>query len=162
MPRATGPATAKHYAGQPSKVMYHVQSGAAGSSGGVDGAKKQTGMGRGAPPPVPPNKPVVPPKKEAILCRRTELGPATSDQTEQKPVSGATTQGLKFGLTISKESGKIGSGSGNEEEDEGSRRDMQVGGSEPGCAVTRLHEPELDLDSFQKLIITDSSTHFAS
>ena len=27
---------------------------------------------RGAPPPVPPNKPIVPPKKEGTFLRRTE------------------------------------------------------------------------------------------
>lgn len=160
-PRGTGPAAVKHYAGQPSKVMFHVQSAGAVNPGGVDGAKKQTGVGRGVPPPVPPNKPVVPPKKEAILGRRTEHGPVSSEQTEQKPVAVAATQGLKFGLTISKETGKVGSGSGNDEEDS-SRRDVQVGVSEPGCGVARLHDPEINLDSFQHLLTTDTPTHFAS
>lgn len=42
---------------------------AVGPSNGTD--KKQPGS-RGVPPPVPPNKPVVPPKKDTVLIRRGE------------------------------------------------------------------------------------------
>ncbi|XP_075218693.1 cortactin binding protein N-terminal like nausicaa isoform X2 [Lycorma delicatula] len=147
VPRVAGPAV-KHYPGQGGKVMFHVQSGTVVNPGTADGTKKQTGVGRGVPPPVPPNKPVVPPKKEAILGRRTEHGGIASDQNEQKPAAAAaTTQGLKFGINVSKEAGKVGSASGNEEE-EGSRRDVQVksgmvGGTSDGRSSSNRSHPIL-------------------
>lgn len=36
------------------------------------------GLGRGVPPPVPPNKPIVPPKKDSMLTRKPE---STSTET---------------------------------------------------------------------------------
>ncbi|XP_008469428.1 lysine-rich arabinogalactan protein 19 [Diaphorina citri] len=35
--------------------------------------KKVPGVGRGIPPPVPPNKPQIPPKKDSLLNRRTDF-----------------------------------------------------------------------------------------
>lgn len=35
-------------------------------------ARKPIPLGRGVPPPVPPNKPIVPPKKDGILGRKIE------------------------------------------------------------------------------------------
>lgn len=45
---------------------------------GILPAKKPP-ISRGVPPPVPPNKPVVPPKKEAAYLRRPELSQSTQD-----------------------------------------------------------------------------------
>lgn len=41
---------------------------------------KKPPVSRGVPPPVPPNKPVVPPKKEAAYLRRTESSQLATDK----------------------------------------------------------------------------------
>lgn len=53
------------------KLGFHVGSGSAVQASGMLPSKKPP-ISRGVPPPVPPNKPVVPPKKEAAYLRRTE------------------------------------------------------------------------------------------
>lgn len=108
---------------QAGKVTFHVATVGSPS----DAAKKQTGVGRGVPPPVPPNKPVVPPKKDAILGRRVEPA-ANTDEQKSCP------QGLKFGITISKENNKV--------VHPGGTGDGQVGPSDPACSVARLHDAE--------------------
>lgn len=35
-------------------------------------ARKPIPLGRGVPPPVPPNKPIIPPKKDGMLNRKIE------------------------------------------------------------------------------------------
>ena len=48
---------------------------------------KKPPISRGVPPPVPPNKPVVPPKKEAAYLRRTESSQLATDAIKfVKPV----------------------------------------------------------------------------
>lgn len=48
---------------------------------------KKTPVSRGVPPPVPPNKPVVPPKKEAAYLRRTESTQLATDTVKfGKPI----------------------------------------------------------------------------
>jgi hypothetical protein len=64
--------------------------------------------GRGIPPPIPPNKPVVPPKKETVSAptRRPEL---SSSAAESLPAEGkgqkmaGGTQAVKFGISITKD-----------------------------------------------------------
>ncbi|KAF3423804.1 hypothetical protein E2986_05147 [Frieseomelitta varia] len=76
------------------KVGFHVGSGSAIQASGMLPSKKPP-VSRGVPPPVPPNKPVVPPKKEAAYIRRTE-SQATQDavklgkQAAAHPTSGST------------------------------------------------------------------------
>lgn len=53
------------------KLGFHVGSGSTIQTSGMLPSKKPP-VSRGVPPPVPPNKPVVPPKKEAAYIRRTE------------------------------------------------------------------------------------------
>lgn len=55
----------------------------AATSAGILPAKKPP-ISRGVPPPVPPNKPVVPPKKEAAYLRRTELSQTTQQDNTAK------------------------------------------------------------------------------
>lgn len=42
-------------------------------------ARKPIPLGRGVPPPVPPNKPVIPPKKDGMLNRKLEVVNDNSD-----------------------------------------------------------------------------------
>lgn len=60
------------------KLGFHVGSGSAVQASGMLPAKKPP-ISRGVPPPVPPNKPVVPPKKEAAYLRRTESSQSPQD-----------------------------------------------------------------------------------
>lgn len=47
--------------------------------------KKHTVVGRGIPPPVPPNKPVIPPKKDLLsFIKKTPVSENTVSTTEQK------------------------------------------------------------------------------
>lgn len=43
--------------------------------------RKSIPLGRGVPPPVPPNKPIVPPKKDVILNRK--LDPSASENADK-------------------------------------------------------------------------------
>ncbi|RZF33300.1 hypothetical protein LSTR_LSTR007645 [Laodelphax striatellus] len=70
--------------GKQQKAMYPVGEKKAPVAGGV---------GRGVPPPVPPNKPVIPPKKDAVLNRRAELAvqpPPTPTTTTAAAAATAT------------------------------------------------------------------------
>ncbi|XP_022186245.2 CTTNBP2 N-terminal-like protein [Nilaparvata lugens] len=69
--KRTVPRAAKHFTSAGGKPMYPVA-----SPGAPETLKKAGGVGRGVPPPVPPNKPVIPPKKDAVLNRRAELSAA--------------------------------------------------------------------------------------
>ncbi|XP_033326140.1 cortactin binding protein N-terminal like nausicaa isoform X2 [Megalopta genalis] len=60
------------------KLGFHVGSGSTVQASGMLPSKKPP-ISRGVPPPVPPNKPVVPPKKEAAYLRRAESTQATQD-----------------------------------------------------------------------------------
>lgn len=125
------------FPGQGGKVTFHVTT--IGSPAEV--VKKQAGVGRGAPPPVPPNKPVVPPKKDTILGRR---GESTLTGEEQKPPQ----QTVKFGITVSKENSKVVHPSGATE--------GQVGPADPTCSVARLHDAD-DLEfntNLQQMLTT--------
>lgn len=73
---------------------------------------KKTALGRGVPPPVPPNKPVVPPKKDSVVGRKVEGG-----------VDGATA-GAKLGLVSKDKAPQVG-------------RELNVGPSV--CGVDSLH-----------------------
>lgn len=54
------------------KIPFHGSTGSSPqTTTGLQTVKKPS-ISRGVPPPVPPNKPVVPPKKEAAYLRRTE------------------------------------------------------------------------------------------
>lgn len=53
-------------------------------------ARKPIPLGRGVPPPVPPNKPIIPPKKDGILNRKLEVvcsdnNTATGDGKNSQP-----------------------------------------------------------------------------
>ncbi|XP_054280331.1 CTTNBP2 N-terminal-like protein isoform X2 [Macrosteles quadrilineatus] len=99
-PRTAAPVAAKMFApGGPAKV---------GFLGSIADGKKQPAIGRGAPPPVPPNKPVVPPKKDTILCRRGDA-PVPSDENKSSP------QTLKYGI-LAKENKVVHSGGGDQME----------------------------------------------
>lgn len=53
-----------------------------GESGGLSTVvRKSIPLGRGVPPPVPPNKPIVPPKKDGILTRK--LDPCVSENADK-------------------------------------------------------------------------------
>uniref|UniRef100_A0A0A9ZCW9 Cortactin-binding protein-2 N-terminal domain-containing protein n=3 Tax=Lygus hesperus TaxID=30085 RepID=A0A0A9ZCW9_LYGHE len=53
------------------------------SFGSANGsADKKQPLPRGAPPPVPPNKPIVPPKKDAVLMRRADLTSSAIDPSK--------------------------------------------------------------------------------
>ncbi|XP_076751910.1 cortactin binding protein N-terminal like nausicaa isoform X1 [Xylocopa sonorina] len=77
------------------KLGFHVGSGTTIQASGMLPSKKPP-VSRGVPPPVPPNKPVVPPKKEAAYIRRAESSQATPDtvklgkQSAAHPTSGST------------------------------------------------------------------------
>ncbi|XP_076621260.1 cortactin binding protein N-terminal like nausicaa isoform X1 [Colletes latitarsis] len=77
------------------KLGFHVGSGSVVQASGMLHSKKPP-ISRGVPPPVPPNKPVVPPKKEAAYLRRTDSSQSTQDavklgkQTAVHPASGST------------------------------------------------------------------------
>lgn len=73
---------------------------------------KKTALGRGVPPPVPPNKPVVPPKKDSVIGRKVDGG-----------VDGATT-GAKLGLVSKDKAPQVG-------------RELSVGPT--ACGVDSLH-----------------------
>ncbi|XP_017788295.1 PREDICTED: uncharacterized protein CG10915 [Habropoda laboriosa] len=60
------------------KLGFHVGSGSAIQASGMLPSKKPP-ISRGVPPPVPPNKPVVPPKKEAAYIRRTDASQPAQD-----------------------------------------------------------------------------------
>lgn len=47
--------------------------------------KKQSAIGRGAPPPVPPNKPIIPPKKDLIsFIKKTPVAAENTTPTIDK------------------------------------------------------------------------------
>ncbi|KAI4490797.1 hypothetical protein M0804_003741 [Polistes exclamans] len=75
------------------KHGFHVGSTQAVQTPGTLSSKKPP-LSRGVPPPVPPNKPVVPPKKEAAYLRRPELSQSAQDtvkfgkQSSSHPTSG--------------------------------------------------------------------------
>uniref|UniRef100_A0A1B6JTA2 Cortactin-binding protein-2 N-terminal domain-containing protein n=1 Tax=Homalodisca liturata TaxID=320908 RepID=A0A1B6JTA2_9HEMI len=101
--------------------------------------KKQPAVGRGAPPPVPPNKPVVPPKKDTILCRRGDSA-ISVDEPKSSP------QALKYGMTA-KENKVVHSGAGAVGE--------QVG--DPGHQTLHELPPEdLELELHQLSLNTSS------
>lgn len=53
-------------------------------------------LGRGVPPPVPPNKPIIPPKKDGILNRKMEtIVPENSDLKNFKLPRGIVLQSSK-------------------------------------------------------------------
>ncbi|XP_046429445.1 CTTNBP2 N-terminal-like protein isoform X1 [Neodiprion fabricii] len=62
------------------KLPYHGSTGSP-QIPGLPLAKKPS-ISRGVPPPVPPNKPVVPPKKEAAYLRRTETAQLPQDSSK--------------------------------------------------------------------------------
>lgn len=69
-PRIQANTTGKVYgAAQASKLSFHMASNSV-TTLSQPSLKKPTTTGRGFPPPIPPNKPVVPPKKDVV--RRTE------------------------------------------------------------------------------------------
>lgn len=69
---------AKVYAtAQGSKLTFHMTANAE-TPPSQPPLKKPATTGRGFPPPIPPNKPVVPPKKEAV--RRTESENKATEQ----------------------------------------------------------------------------------
>ncbi|XP_048511875.1 CTTNBP2 N-terminal-like protein isoform X2 [Athalia rosae] len=59
------------------KVPFHGTLSNSPQAPGIPPAKKPS-ISRGVPPPVPPNKPVVPPKKEAAYLRRTDTSQDTA------------------------------------------------------------------------------------
>jgi len=70
-----------------------------GAAAAVSAAARKPGLGKGVPPPVPPNKPVVPVKKDIGKQRAAEKDSALSIETgKQSMVTGL--QGLKFGISI--------------------------------------------------------------
>ncbi|KAE8752418.1 hypothetical protein FOCC_FOCC000890 [Frankliniella occidentalis] len=68
------------------KLTFHVSAAAAAAAeaaaanesatptGQPQPPPKKTALGRGVPPPVPPNKPVVPPKKDSVVGRKVDGG----------------------------------------------------------------------------------------
>lgn len=88
---ATG---AKVYAtAQGSKLTFHMTANA--ESPASQSLKKTVAAGRGFPPPIPPNKPVVPPKKDAV--RKTETDNKAS---EQLGVGVGVGVGVKYNVNI--------------------------------------------------------------
>lgn len=106
------------------KLTFHVSAAAAAaaeaaaaasensaSAGQPQPPPKKTSLGRGVPPPVPPNKPVVPPKKDSVVGRKVE------------GVDGATAGG-KLGLVSKDKAPQVG-------------RELSVGTTV--CSVDSLH-----------------------
>jgi hypothetical protein len=55
-----------------------------GEAGGMSTVtRKPIPLGRGVPPPVPPNKPIVPPKKDGMLGRKVDAENADLKNTSQ-------------------------------------------------------------------------------
>ncbi|KAK3921024.1 CTTNBP2 N-terminal-like protein [Frankliniella fusca] len=106
------------------KLTFHVSAAAAAaaeaaaanesatSSGQPQPPPKKAALGRGVPPPVPPNKPVVPPKKDSVVGRKVDGG-----------LEGATA-GAKLGLVGKDKAPQVG-------------REPSVGPTV--CAVDSLH-----------------------
>ncbi|KAG8234441.1 hypothetical protein J437_LFUL014187 [Ladona fulva] len=103
--------------------------------------KKVAPLGRGAPPPVPPNKPVVPPKKEAFPRAITPLAasaasvasiPDSSQSSNmvdaKKPVPSG---GLKFGKGIPKDKNRV--------TDRSPQQGVEAGGGGGGDASSHHH-----------------------
>lgn len=173
--------------------------------------KKSAAMARGVPPPVPPNKPVIPPKKSSVTATSISSSSVTGQTISPIPVviscsnnSQVTTvdhgrpislevqplhkagqigshQGIKFGITISKDKIQIssnpqsqqGSAAADEEvretlmqvgDDEGvhNSQESQTIGHEvststsslfPSClALPEWNVLEKELDEFQQLL----------
>jgi hypothetical protein len=68
---------------------------------------RKPALGKGVPPPLPPNKPVVPVKKDNMGCKRTDSGGKDISLSVEGSKSGQGSslvsglQGLKFGISIS-------------------------------------------------------------
>lgn len=90
------------------KLTFHVSAAAAAAAeaaaanesatpaGQPQPPPKKTALGRGVPPPVPPNKPVVPPKKDSVVGRKVDGG-----------LDGAT-PGAKLGLVSKDKAPQVG------------------------------------------------------
>ena len=132
---------------QGGKVTFHVTTNASSNENTSQNLTKKIATPvRGVPPPVPPNKPVIPPKKENVTARRTDI----NEDTKSKPPS-TSSQGVKFGITISKEKIHVPSlGSGEAME---SRREPQVGcpqaNNYESDACVNMHEPR-DLETLNQ------------
>uniref|UniRef100_A0A1B6EA52 Cortactin-binding protein-2 N-terminal domain-containing protein n=1 Tax=Clastoptera arizonana TaxID=38151 RepID=A0A1B6EA52_9HEMI len=132
-------AGSKNFPNPGGKIAFHMSNISGQQS---DVPKKQTAIGRGTPPPVPPNKPVIPPKKDTIIGRRVE---AMITGEEQK----SSQQTVKLGITISKDSSKLSGAT-----------EGQVGPADV-CSVARLHDGD-DFEfntNLQQMITTAIEPH---
>ncbi|CAG0886110.1 unnamed protein product [Cyprideis torosa] len=125
---STGPPSSLGAGAAPNKVAFHV------AATNPSGPRKPIPIGRGVPPPVPPNKPVVPPKKEGLggstgvpqsspqpkVASAATLGANQTEMTVErgKPFSievpcnpkgsgSPQPQSVKVGITISKDKIRI-------------------------------------------------------
>ena len=62
-------------------------------------ANRKPALGKGVPPPVPPNKPVVPVKKDLAGKRSDSVVDTSTKSGGSSVVAGL--QGLKFGISLS-------------------------------------------------------------
>lgn len=69
VPAAAAPVNSKLYANLP---LTPPSTKLIPTDSAMNTIKKVPGVGRGVPPPVPPNKPQIPPKKDLLLNRRAD------------------------------------------------------------------------------------------
>ena len=125
----------------PSGTRISLNVGPSAASGGTSssGAPRKTSpIGRGTPPPVPPNKPAYVPQavSRKDLVRPSSAGSPRTDI----PVIGKPAQ-TKFGITISKDKITISSPEGHNSADAtGSLRPVTVGGGTQRAVLGSLHQ----------------------
>lgn len=78
-----------------------IHSGEPGSVATV--ARKPIPLGRGVPPPVPPNKPIIPPKKDGILGRKIDTAGTENADLKNSQLRGPLLPSGKLRLPSSTE-----------------------------------------------------------
>ena len=77
--------------------------------GGMSTVRKHPPLGRGVPPPVPPNKPIVPPKKDGILGRRIETVSADNAELKSPQMRALLPPGkVKLATNLEKQNDQVG------------------------------------------------------
>ncbi len=129
----------------PSGARISLNVGPSAASGGTapsasTAARKTSPVGRGVPPPIPPNKPAyVPP--QAVHRKDLTRSTATGSPRADIPVIGKPAPPTKFGITISKEKITISSPEGlNSSDGSGSLRPVTVGGGSQRAVLGSHHQ----------------------
>lgn len=127
----------------PSGTRISLNVGPSAASGGTSPAgpqqRKTSPMGRGAPPPIPPNKPAYIPQ---AVTRKDLVRPSSAGSPRTDiPVIGKPAPPTKFGITISKDKITISSPDGqNSSEGSGSIRPVTVGGGAQRAVLGSHHQ----------------------